>query len=84
MELQQKMNSVLERHGIDRERELIIRSKNGSLYYIPLYRLIEIVSNLYKSQKEIIEQKLQEVESNANKLMDFLYYLAKPLAKIRI
>jgi hypothetical protein len=84
MELKEKMNLVLDQHGIDKSREIIIRSSSGSLYYIPLNRLIEIISNLYKNQQRIIELRLKQVESNVNMLMDFMYYLAKPLAKIKI
>lgn len=84
MELKERMIFVLDQHGIDRSREIIIRSTNGGLYHIPITRLIEIVSGLYRSQQAIIERKLKEVESNANKVMDFMYYLAKPLAKVRI
>ena len=58
--------------------------EKGEWFYIPLYRLIEIVSNLYRNQQRIIEFQLQKVESNANQLMDFMYYLARPLARVRI
>ncbi len=84
MELKEKLNSALQQHGIDENREMIIQTTKGEWYYIPLYRLIEIVSNLYRAQQQIIELKLKEVESNVNLLMEFMYYLAKPLAKVRI
>ena len=84
MELKEKFYSVLDLHGIDETREIIIRSRTGSLYFIPINRLIEIVSGLYKSQQEIIIQRLDKVEECANQLMDLMYYLAKPLARVRI
>jgi hypothetical protein len=84
MELKEKLNSALQQHGIDENREMIIQTTKGEWYYIPLHRLIEIVSNLYRAQQQIIELKLKEVESNVNLLMEFMYYLAKPLAKVRI
>ncbi|MDG2330213.1 MAG: hypothetical protein P8M05_01325 [Flavobacteriales bacterium] len=84
MELRERMISALDYHGIDSKRELIISSNNGDWCYIPLFRLIDIVSSLYKTQQKIIEQRLIEVASNANRLMEFLYYLAKPIAAVRI
>ena len=84
MELKEKMTMILNQHGIDQEREIIIRSSSGSLYHIPINRLIDIISNLYKNQQKIIADKLDEIQTNVNMLMDFMYYLAKPLATIRI
>lgn len=84
MELKEKLLAALSHHNIDQNRELIIQTKKGEWFYIPLYRLIEIVSNLYRNQQRIIEFQLQKVESNANQLMDFMYYLARPLARVRI
>ena len=84
MDLKERMISALDFHGIDSKRELIISTNKGACCYIPLFRLIEIVSGLYKTQQKIIEQRLIEVASNANRLMDFLYYLTKPIAEVRI
>jgi len=84
MELKERITTVLDQHGIDQNREIIIRSSTGSLYHIPISRLLDVIGNLYKKQQRIISEKLDEVESCANQLMDFMYYLAKPLAKIRI
>jgi len=84
MELKERITTVLDQHGIDQNREIIIRSSTGSLYHVPISRLLDVIGNLYKKQQRIISEKLDEVESCANQLMDFMYYLAKPLAKIRI
>ncbi|MFT7614025.1 MAG: hypothetical protein ACI9J3_003007 [Parvicellaceae bacterium] len=84
MELIERIKIVLDQHGIDQDREIIIRSSTGSLYHVPISRLLDVISNLYQKQQSIISVKLDEVESCANLLMDFMYYLAKPLAKIKI
>ena len=62
MELKEKLLAALSHHNIDQNRELIIHTKKGEWFYIPLYRLIEIVSNLYRNQQRIIEFQLQKVE----------------------
>lgn len=84
MELREHLELVVLQHGIEKNREIIVRSSKGELCYIPLNQLFDVITNLYAEQQALIVKKLHTVQNSANKVMDLFYQLCLPLANLRL
>lgn len=84
MDLKEKLQVVAIRHDIDTQRELIIKSQNGDLCFIPIFKLFDVLTGLYQGQQQMIQKRLNKVENNVNQVMELFYHLARPIANIKL
>lgn len=82
--LSNRIDHVLQLHGIDKSRKILVQSGIGDQCLVPIKELLEVLDSLIPSQQEAIIRKIFRVAYNAKKLMELFSSLASTLMNIRI